>query len=157
MNSIAFAQQIRTNGLGVWPGFLSKSSLQALAADLSECQEAGSFARAGTGQGSGHGIHELVRRDTVHWLGRVDNTAAQSNLWVRIDALKKVLNQTLFLGLSEFDGHYASYPDGGFYRRHLDCFKGDSTRVVSLILYLCSPPPSPRGWWGGGANPTYFL
>jgi len=46
------------------------------------------------------------------------------------------LNQSRFLGLLSFEGHYAIYPPGAFYRRHRDRFRDDDTRVLSCILYL---------------------
>ncbi len=57
-------------------------------------------------------------------------------LWRRFDLLKAAFNRTLFLGLTDFEGHYAAYPEGGFYERHKDGFRRDSARVVSFVLYL---------------------
>ncbi|MFW5816629.1 MAG: 2OG-Fe(II) oxygenase [Wenzhouxiangella sp.] len=47
-----------------------------------------------------------------------------------------MLNRRLFLGLFEFEAHYAHYPAGAFYRRHVDSFQGAANRVVSLVAYL---------------------
>ena len=32
--------------------------------------------------------------------------------------------------------HYACYPPGAGYVRHVDCFRDDAARVISLVLYL---------------------
>lgn len=40
------------------------------------------------------------------------------------------------MGLTKFDGHYAIYPKGTGYVRHLDNVKGSNRRMVSFILYL---------------------
>jgi SM-20-related protein len=40
------------------------------------------------------------------------------------------------MGLTKFSGHYANYPIGGFYKRHLDCFQNNNSRLLSVILYL---------------------
>jgi SM-20-related protein len=47
-----------------------------------------------------------------------------------------VLNQRCFLGLRSFEGHFAKYPVGSFYKRHLDQFHAVPHRVVTVILYL---------------------
>lgn len=95
----------------------------------------GSFTRAGTGQDAG--VQNAIRRDEIHWIERENSSPmAQKKIWEKIDSLRQAFNRTLFLGLGEFEGHYASYPVGGFYQRHLDCFHEDDSRTVSLIIYL---------------------
>lgn len=136
MHFATIAEQLGKTGLCVWPNFLSPESLLKIRVDLKRIQKAQGFRRAGTGQGKGNEVRELVRRDEVHWIERAVLTKAQSILWSKIDQLKQAFNRTLYLGLSEFKGHYAVYPAGGFYKRHLDCFQQDDARVVSLVLYL---------------------
>ncbi|MDX5298962.1 MAG: 2OG-Fe(II) oxygenase, partial [Gammaproteobacteria bacterium] len=34
------------------------------------------------------------------------------------------------------EAHYALYPPGTFYKRHVDNFRGRSSRVVTSLLYL---------------------
>lgn len=53
-------------------------------------------------------------------------------------AIRQALNRELFLGLFEFEGHFAHYPPGGFYKRHRDSFHGAANRVVSMVTYLNS-------------------
>ncbi len=50
--------------------------------------------------------------------------------------LGRFLNRVLFLGVSEFEAHYACFPPGGFYRPHLDRHQGTKTRILSAVLYL---------------------
>jgi SM-20-related protein len=96
----------------------------------------GSFHRAGTGQGSGRQVRDLVRNDEIHWFDRTTANPVQTALWEKLDSLKVAFNRVLYLGLNDFEGHYAVYPVGGFYRRHLDSFQQDGARKVSVILYL---------------------
>jgi SM-20-related protein len=49
---------------------------------------------------------------------------------------KQVLNRRCFLGLKSFEGHFARYPVGSFYKRHLDQFHAVPHRIVTVILYL---------------------
>ena len=46
------------------------------------------------------------------------------------------LNRTCFLGILQKEFHYAVYPKGTFYKRHLDTFQNDSRRKLSMVCYL---------------------
>lgn len=133
---VAMAEQVGKSGLSIWKDFLTPLELAEIRADVAVIQGAQGFGRAGTGQGEGNDVRDLVRRDEVHWIDRATDTKAQAILWDKLDSVKQALNRTLFLGLSQFNGHYASYPAGGYYRRHRDCFAQDDSRVVSTVLYL---------------------
>ena len=47
-----------------------------------------------------------------------------------------MLNRRCFFGLKSFEGHFARYPVGSFYKRHLDQFHAVPHRIVTVILYL---------------------
>lgn len=53
-----------------------------------------------------------------------------------MENLRQNLNQQLFLGLFDYESHYAIYEQGAFYKKHLDALKGKSNRVLSTVLYL---------------------
>jgi SM-20-related protein len=40
------------------------------------------------------------------------------------------------LGIREKEFHYAVYPEGTFYKRHLDTFQNDDRRKLSMVCYL---------------------
>ncbi len=40
------------------------------------------------------------------------------------------------MGILHKEFHYAIYPKGRFYRRHLDTFENDQRRKLSMVLYL---------------------
>lgn len=130
------ATELGASGLCVMPDFLAPLLVHALLRDLHLLKDAGLFVRAGTGQGHAHEIRQRVRRDEVFWLDEERANPVQQQLWGQINALKQAFNRGLFLGLREFEGHYARYPKGGFYTKHRDSFQQDDARVVSLILYL---------------------
>ncbi|HPF98349.1 MAG TPA: 2OG-Fe(II) oxygenase, partial [Mangrovimonas sp.] len=46
------------------------------------------------------------------------------------------LNKTCFLGILQKEFHYALYPKGTFYKRHLDTFQNDDRRKLSFVFYL---------------------
>ncbi len=63
-----------------------------------------------------------------------------------IKALQLAFNAALFTGIQQTQLHYAHYPIGAFYKRHLDRFATSqasrgktepaSCRVISLVFYL---------------------
>ncbi len=135
MSLATISEELQQTGLSVWPDFLSAQALRDTRADFGQIQAAGGFVRAKTGQGDQAGIQDL-RRDEIHWLDRTTSTSAQAELWKKLDQMKQELNRSLFFGLTSFEGHYSSYGKGAFYRRHLDCFQNDDSRLVSFVLYL---------------------
>ncbi|MGP4843247.1 2OG-Fe(II) oxygenase [Marinobacter sp. 1Y8] len=89
---------------------------------------------AGIGRGTAHTRDRSIRRDQIAWLNGL--SAAQSSLFGFLDTVREGLNRKLFLGLRRYEAHYATYESGDFYRRHLDSFRGRSSRIVSAVLYL---------------------
>ncbi len=40
------------------------------------------------------------------------------------------------MGILHKEFHYALYPEGTFYKRHLDTFQNDDRRKLSIVYYL---------------------
>ncbi len=130
----------------VYPDFLPSDVIDALAHDLSARWTAGGMRAAGVGRGIGNQIREDVRGDQIDWLEESEASPAQACYWQAMTALRLALNEELYLGLVGLQAHYAVFPRGSFYKRHLDRFKSSSDRVMSCCLYLNSD------WddaWGG--------
>ncbi len=89
--------------------------------------------KAGTGREVTAG-QDAVRTDTTLWLD--GGAAAQAEYLARMERLRAALNQSLFLGLFDYECHYALYQAGGFYKKHLDSLRGTRNRVVSCVTYL---------------------
>lgn len=136
MNAKTIAANLGKTGLCICPGFLSARPLTRTADDLDNIRASGRFHRAGVGRGPTQHGARAVRNDETFWLNRFQQTSAQQHLWRKIDLLKTAFNRALFLGLNDFEGHYAAYPIKGSYQRHKDCLRGDSGRVVTFVLYL---------------------
>lgn len=77
-----------------------------------------------------------IRTDRVSWLDPDALTAAQRRYWEQLEQLRLAVNRQMFLGLFELEGHFAIYPPGTYYRKHLDQFRGIAGRQLSCILYL---------------------
>ncbi|MFC4655406.1 2OG-Fe(II) oxygenase [Rheinheimera marina] len=89
---------------------------------------------AGVGRSGQHQLNNEVRRDQTLWLSE-QNPVQQAYL-ARMAELQQWMNRRFFLGLVDFEAHYARYQQGDFYRTHLDAFAGRSNRVLSSVCYL---------------------
>lgn len=133
-------ERIPTNlfeqGWCVSDGFVSDASAAALAQEARERYGSGAFHAAGIGAGARHRRREDIRGDHVLWLDEQETTPAQRDCLARFESLRLAANRELQLGLFEFECQLALYPRGASYRRHLDGFAGDDSRVLSCVLYL---------------------
>lgn len=94
------------------------------------------FKKAGVGQQQTLQVNEGIRGDYIQWLDKNAPPPAVAPYVQRVQELMQFLNQTLFLSLKDFEIHMTVYPVGSFYKRHLDQFKKDDHRKLSIICYL---------------------
>ncbi len=125
---------LRDQGSAIWPNFLTPPEVSALSREMDALRRSGGFRRAGVSRLAQ--VENEIRRDFIHWWDADALSSAQNRVWARLRAFRKQLNQDLFLGLRSFEGHYALYPSGAFYRKHLDQVHGGKERRLSLVLYL---------------------
>ncbi len=74
------------------------------------------------------------RGDAIHWL--TGASQAQQTFLETLETLRRSLNRELFLGLNELEAHFALYPPGARYQKHLDSFKSNNLRRITIISYL---------------------
>lgn len=136
MDEAGFAAEVIRQGWCVWPGFLSVERVGELAGLLRERWLQGTFGRAGIGRGAARSIRHDIRGDHVLWLDQCDAPVVRRIVDEELEHLRQAFNAHAYLGLYEFEGHFAVYPPGTGYARHLDRFRDDDARIVSLVLYL---------------------
>lgn len=124
-------------------GVLDAGVCAALHAELNDRADREALSAAGIGRGSEHALRRDIRGDAIHWLDR--ESQAQRRYLAAMSELQQALNQALFLGLFEYEAHFAHYPPGAFYRRHLDSFRGRANRVISTVGYLNPDWPEDGG------------
>jgi SM-20-related protein len=130
------ARELGEFGWSVFPDFLACDQVRALAADTRAGWEEGGFRRAMIGTGDNKVLRTDIRSDYVHWLDPASATPAQQDYLDELELLRLCINQNLYLGLFEFEGHLAWYPPGAYYRKHVDQFRGTEHRLVTAVLYL---------------------
>ena len=135
------ARGLREHGWWVGKEALDQALVSVLRADLAELMEADRLHRAGIGRDTDFHLDRSIRSDRVFWLSR--QRPVQARFLDRMEELRLALNRELFLGLFEFEAHYAHYPPGGHYLKHYDSFRGAANRIVSAVTYLT------RDWQSG--------
>ena len=126
---------LAVDGVGIQDGFLGAAGIRQLMACAEVRRARGGFADARIGAARQTQRHAEIRGDQTCWLA--EPLLEQERALCRdLDGLRLDLNREGLLGLWELEMHYAWYPPGAGYARHIDQFQGRDERVVSLILYL---------------------
>ncbi len=128
------ASALGDRGFSIEPAYLAADEVRLLRDDFDGSRTR--FKRAGIGREAEHHRNDDIRRDEILWFEPLDLNPAKNLLWSRLESLRLLLNERLYLGLWSLEGHYAHYPPGGFYKRHVDRFRSDDARTVSVVVYL---------------------
>ena len=118
------------------PDFLPAPIAAPLAMEARRRDAAGDFRAARIGRGRDRIVRGDIRGDRTLWLDEQAPAPAEIALWHTLETLRVALNESTYLGLFAFEGHYALYPPGALYRRHRDRFRDDDARVLSCVIYL---------------------
>ncbi len=132
------ADNLAEKGWAVTDNFFSHDFLKLVLEEEMLLYKSGKFKQAGVGKGTEHKVIIEIRSDYVHWLDKENLSELQQQFWHEMDELKLFLNREFFLGLKEMEFHFAVYPEGSFYKKHVDRFQRDSGRTISCVLYLNS-------------------
>lgn len=116
--------------------FFSKEEVLALRGSLLEKYDEDRFKKSAIGNQANEKIIDAIRGDFILWLNEENANGAELQFFTKINDFKDYLNRTCFMGINEGEFHYALYPQGTFYKRHLDTFQNDSRRKLSMVCYL---------------------
>ncbi len=94
------------------------------------------FRKAAIGVSGQKQIDRSIRGDNIFWLDKNSEDVRIKNFFVMMDYVQDNLNRYCFLSLSDYEFHFAHYPPGTFYKRHLDQFQGRNNRLISIVFYL---------------------
>lgn len=130
------ADGLSADGWFVIPNFVSEEDALSIRSYASELREEGEFRRAGIGKQNDFQLEKSVRGDEILWLREGNKNLALQSFIERMNSLRDYLNRTCYLGIKDFESHYAIYPEGTRYARHSDRFRQNAHRVVSFVLYL---------------------
>ncbi len=130
------SQEIYSNSYVVVDNFVDEAFRKALLKEQTDLLNQGQFTKAAVGKGDQKQVRAEIRSDEVLWMDATSLSPLQAIFWEKVAEVQQVLNRRCFLGLKSFEGHFARYPIGSFYKRHLDQFHAVPHRIVTIILYL---------------------
>lgn len=116
--------------------FFSKDEVEALRDSLLLKYDEDEFKKSAIGNQFTEQIVKTIRGDFISWLDERELNASEDQFFYKIDDFTNYLNRTCFLGIQDREFHYALYPIGTFYKRHLDTFQNDDSRKLSMVCYL---------------------
>lgn len=122
-------------GWCIMPEFLCAGDVEDLRGICLARHAAGTFHRAGVGARQAQ-VVEDVRGDAILWLDTEDPSAAVQAYLNATESLRSSVNRELYLGLEQLEAHFALYPEGAYYKKHLDRFRDDDRRSLTAIVYL---------------------
>ena len=96
----------------------------------------GLFRPAAIGQGNTKINRTDLRGDFTSWIDEDTPSLLLRSFREQIDTIRLRLNESFYLGLREFETHFAVYPPGGEYKKHVDNPRGSGARQITFILYL---------------------
>ena len=116
--------------------FFPQEEVLALRQSLLQKYEEDKFRKSAIGNWSNEQVIGAIRGDFILWLDEKNCSKAERKFFDRLNIFTDYLNRTCFMGIAEQEFHYAVYPEGTFYKRHLDTFQNDSRRKLSIVCYL---------------------
>lgn len=129
-------EDILRDGYSVVDSLLPDETVTRLRSDLLLKYEDDLFKKAAIGNRTNEVIKTEIRGDFILWMDEAQINEGQNIFFTIINDLSAYLNKTCFLGILQKEFHYAVYPVGKFYKRHLDAFQNDDCRRLSVVCYL---------------------
>lgn len=118
--------------------FFTLEEVTLLRQSLLSKYETNRFKKSAIGNRAQQEIIKEIRGDFILWIDetQIQGNQAEELFFSKINSLIDYLNRTCFMGIQHKEFHYAVYPTGTFYKRHLDTFQNDDRRKLSIVCYL---------------------
>jgi SM-20-related protein len=126
----------KTSGHFIVDNFLPKTEFEQILNFFNTTLEEKKFRPAKIGKESTQNLDQTIRGDEIFWLDPKDPVVYLNSFYEKLNAIKDKLNQEFYLGLKDVESQFAIYPEGSFYKIHLDQFNADSSRQLSYVYYL---------------------
>jgi SM-20-related protein len=117
-------------GYYIWDDFMSATQVEQLKSCLPE-----NWKQACIGRNDEVTRAASIRSDKIHWLA--SNLGEPVQVFLnQMENIRHEVNQHFYLGLFEYEAHFAKYEEGDFYKKHLDCFRGNENRRLTTVFYM---------------------
>ncbi|TON45518.1 SM-20 protein [Vibrio parahaemolyticus] len=114
----------------MWDDFLSEEEVTQLRDCIPD-----NWKKARIGRNDDVTRIESIRSDKIQWLKPAMGQPI-ANYLSKMEEIRQEVNRHFFLGLFEYEAHFAKYEKGDFYQKHLDCFKGNENRRLTTVFYM---------------------
>ncbi|MGD8171438.1 2OG-Fe(II) oxygenase [Vibrio sp. TRT 21S02] len=121
---------LATQGYYIWDDFISPEQVAELRNSIPD-----EWKKARIGRNEETSREVTIRSDKIQWLSR-NMGAAVASFLEKMEQIRLEANRHFFLGLFEYEAHFAKYEKGDFYQKHLDCFKGNENRRLTTVFYM---------------------
>ncbi|EJC6802447.1 2OG-Fe(II) oxygenase [Vibrio parahaemolyticus] len=121
---------LATDGYYIWDDFLSEDEVSQLRDCIPD-----NWKKARIGRNDDVTRIESIRSDKIQWLKPAMGQPI-ANYLSKMEEIRQEVNRHFFLGLFEYEAHFAKYEKGDFYQKHLDCFKGNENRRLTTVFYM---------------------
>ncbi|MBC8663277.1 2OG-Fe(II) oxygenase [Vibrio parahaemolyticus] len=121
---------LATDGYYIWDDFLSEDEVTQLRDCIPD-----NWKKARIGRNDDVTRIESIRSDKIQWLKPAMGQPI-TNYLSKMEEIRQEVNRHFFLGLFEYEAHFAKYEKGDFYQKHLDCFKGNENRRLTTVFYM---------------------
>jgi SM-20-related protein len=142
---VTIADALAVKGWYVGPSIFDHEQTLALAERARDLADSGALHAAKVGRAALTAHNDAVRTDETRWLDDAPSDATECMALEEVHALRAALNEALFFGAQSVELHFARYAAGAFYKTHLDRFRDDDLRMVSVVFYLNTAWPSDGG------------
>ncbi|RRO24972.1 2OG-Fe(II) oxygenase [Flavobacteriaceae bacterium 14752] len=128
--------QLQDHHYAVTDDFFDDELLQHLHQHILALYQADELKKAAIGKHFDEHIKTEIRGDYIQWINDKMPNEIELRFLNHIKQFINYLNRTCFMGILHKEFHFAVYPQGRFYKRHLDTFQNDQRRKLSVVLYL---------------------
>lgn len=113
--------------------WLTPSETDTLRAELITIYQEDCFKKSAVGNRLNESLERSIRSDFIYW---IDEAKLAKVFFDKINDFINYINKTCFAGIVTKEFHYAVYPQGSFYKKHIDTFQNDDRRTISIACYL---------------------
>lgn len=121
---------LASQGWYVWDDFLNLSEIHTIKDCIPDKLQDARIGHRDSLQGN-----KSIRGDQTIWL-EPEMGDAVARYMDKMEHIRQALNHQLYLGLRDFETHFCRYPNGGFYKKHVDNPRGVGRRKITTVLYM---------------------
>lgn len=127
---------LAVSGYSVIDGFLGSDQTAKILEHARHLYRQDYFKRAGVGTAHLHTVNKNVRGDSVFWINQSEAHYSVNPYLDAVSQFIEELNRGAFLGIKDIEMHFARYPEGTHYEKHIDQLQVNGKRVISCVFYL---------------------